>query len=120
MGHQLEIHPLLAIFAVMIGWEIGGLVGIYNFWYRSSRRYARSGTGVSLPVPSGYTHLCWPTPRRMSDRFRRLPTRPSPRVALGVVRDPCLFYPALGPVLVPSPECVKEMLLVSAVHLVFA
>jgi predicted PurR-regulated permease PerM len=29
MGHQLEIHPLLAIFAVMIGWEIGGLVGIY-------------------------------------------------------------------------------------------
>jgi predicted PurR-regulated permease PerM len=29
MGHQLEIHPLLAIFAVMVGWEIGGLVGIY-------------------------------------------------------------------------------------------
>jgi hypothetical protein len=31
MGHQFEIHPLLAIFAVMIGWEIGGLVGIYTF-----------------------------------------------------------------------------------------
>jgi len=29
MGHQLEIHPLLAVFAVMVGWEIGGLVGIY-------------------------------------------------------------------------------------------
>jgi predicted PurR-regulated permease PerM len=29
MGHQLEIHPLLAIFAVMVGWEIGGLAGIY-------------------------------------------------------------------------------------------
>jgi predicted PurR-regulated permease PerM len=29
LGHQLEIHPLLAIFAVMVGWEIGGLVGIY-------------------------------------------------------------------------------------------
>jgi predicted PurR-regulated permease PerM len=29
MGHELEIHPLLAIFAVMVGGEIGGIVGIY-------------------------------------------------------------------------------------------
>jgi len=29
LGHELEIHPLLAIFAIMIGWEIGGLAGIY-------------------------------------------------------------------------------------------
>lgn len=29
MGHNLEIHPLLAIFAMMAGWEIGGIVGIY-------------------------------------------------------------------------------------------
>jgi predicted PurR-regulated permease PerM len=29
MGHQLEIHPLLAIFAFMVGGEIGGIVGIY-------------------------------------------------------------------------------------------
>jgi predicted PurR-regulated permease PerM len=29
MGHQLEIHPLMVIFALMVGWEIGGLVGIY-------------------------------------------------------------------------------------------
>jgi predicted PurR-regulated permease PerM len=29
MGHQLEIHPLMVIFTVMVGWEIGGLVGIY-------------------------------------------------------------------------------------------
>jgi predicted PurR-regulated permease PerM len=29
VGHELEIHPLLAIFAVMVGGEIGGIVGIY-------------------------------------------------------------------------------------------
>jgi len=29
MGHQLEIHPLAAIFAVLVGAEIGGIVGIY-------------------------------------------------------------------------------------------
>jgi len=29
MGHELEIHPLLAIFTVMIGGAIGGIVGIY-------------------------------------------------------------------------------------------
>jgi len=29
MGHQLEIHPLMTVFAVMVGWEIGGIVGIY-------------------------------------------------------------------------------------------
>jgi predicted PurR-regulated permease PerM len=29
MGHQLEIHPLLAIFTVMAGGAVGGIVGIY-------------------------------------------------------------------------------------------
>jgi predicted PurR-regulated permease PerM len=29
MGHELEIHPLLAIFAVMMGGAIGGIVGVY-------------------------------------------------------------------------------------------
>src|SRR5262249_14147437 len=29
LGHQLKIHPLAAIFAVLAGGEIGGLVGIY-------------------------------------------------------------------------------------------
>jgi len=29
MGHELEIHPLLAIFTVMIGGAVGGIVGIY-------------------------------------------------------------------------------------------
>ena len=29
MGHELEIHPLLAIFALMVGGSVGGIVGIY-------------------------------------------------------------------------------------------
>jgi predicted PurR-regulated permease PerM len=29
MGHELEIHPLLALFTVMVGGAIGGIVGIY-------------------------------------------------------------------------------------------
>ena len=29
VGHELEIHPLLAIFAVMVGGAVGGIVGIY-------------------------------------------------------------------------------------------
>ena len=29
MGHELEIHPLVAIFAVMVGGAVGGIVGIY-------------------------------------------------------------------------------------------
>jgi predicted PurR-regulated permease PerM len=29
MGHQLELHPLAAIFAVLVGAKIGGIVGIY-------------------------------------------------------------------------------------------
>jgi len=29
MGHELKIHPLGAIFAVLVGAELGGVVGIY-------------------------------------------------------------------------------------------
>ena len=29
MGHELEIHPVMAIFAVMVGGAVGGIVGIY-------------------------------------------------------------------------------------------
>jgi predicted PurR-regulated permease PerM len=29
MGHELEIHPLLAIFAFMVGGAVGGIVGVY-------------------------------------------------------------------------------------------
>jgi predicted PurR-regulated permease PerM len=29
VGHELEIHPLLAIFTVMVGGAVGGIVGVY-------------------------------------------------------------------------------------------
>ena len=29
MGHELEIHPLLGIFTLMVGSAVGGIVGIY-------------------------------------------------------------------------------------------
>src|ERR1700751_3197760 len=29
MGHELEIHPLLAIFTLMVGGSVGGIIGIY-------------------------------------------------------------------------------------------
>ena len=29
MGHELKIHPLAAILAVLVGAELGGIVGIY-------------------------------------------------------------------------------------------
>src|SRR6266404_2560996 len=29
MGHELEIHPLLAIFTFMVGGAIGGIIGVY-------------------------------------------------------------------------------------------
>lgn len=29
MGHELEVHPLLAIFTLMVGGAVGGIVGIY-------------------------------------------------------------------------------------------
>jgi len=28
-GHELDIHPLLALFTLMVGGAIGGIVGIY-------------------------------------------------------------------------------------------
>ena len=29
MGRELEIHPLLAIFTMMVGGAVGGIIGIY-------------------------------------------------------------------------------------------
>jgi predicted PurR-regulated permease PerM len=29
MGHELEMHPLLAIFTLMVGGALGGIIGIY-------------------------------------------------------------------------------------------
>ena len=59
MGRQLEIHPLAAIFAVLVGAEIGGIVGIYLavpltaafrvVWriYAVPKGSGRSGSGVN-------------------------------------------------------------------------
>jgi predicted PurR-regulated permease PerM len=61
MGHELEIHPLLAIFTLMVGGAIGGIVGIYlsvplvatlRVVYR---RFASPPT--SATVPTGFTNL---------------------------------------------------------------
>src|SRR6202041_1596581 len=66
MGHQLEIHPLLAIFTLMVGGAVGGIVGIYlsvplvaalRVIYRRFARppteLALPGTFVQSPDPSG-------------------------------------------------------------------
>jgi len=29
MGRHLEIHPLMSIFGLMVGWEISGIIGVY-------------------------------------------------------------------------------------------
>ena len=55
MGHELEIHPLLAIFTLMVGGAVGGIVGIYlsvplvaalRVIYR---RFASPPVGVIVP-----------------------------------------------------------------------
>ena len=55
MGHELEIHPLLAIFTLMVGAAVGGIVGIYlsvplvaalRVIYR---RFASPAHGATLP-----------------------------------------------------------------------
>jgi predicted PurR-regulated permease PerM len=55
MGHELEIHPLLAIFTLMVGGAVGGIVGIYlsvplvaalRVIYR---RFASPPVGVTIP-----------------------------------------------------------------------
>src|SRR5215475_10311930 len=49
MGHELEIHPLLAIFTLMVGGAVGGIVGIY----------------LSVPLVAAlrviYRRFAWPT-----------------------------------------------------------
>jgi len=61
MGHELEIHPVLAIFAVMVGGAIGGIVGIYLsvplvavlrvFWRRSAQLKPRAVAEPLLSTP---------------------------------------------------------------------
>jgi predicted PurR-regulated permease PerM len=70
MGHELEIHPLLAIFTLMVGGAVGGIVGIYlSIPLVASlrviyRRFASllvgatvPGTVVERPEPSGETSV---------------------------------------------------------------
>jgi predicted PurR-regulated permease PerM len=66
MGHELEIHPLLAIFTLMVGGAVGGIVGIYlsvplvaalRVIYR---RFASPPVGTTVP---GIIVDC-PEPRR--------------------------------------------------------
>jgi predicted PurR-regulated permease PerM len=70
MGHQLEIHPLLAIFTLMVGGAVGGIVGVYlsiplvaalRVIYR---RFASPPVGATVPgsfvdspEPSGETSV---------------------------------------------------------------
>ena len=58
VGESLEIHPLLVIFAVMVGGEVGGIVGIYLsiplivvirvIFQKSIASRARSESGLSI------------------------------------------------------------------------
>lgn len=60
MGHELEFHPLLAIFTVMVGGAVGGIVGIYLsiplvaalrvFWRRYSVGNLESELKPSVPM----------------------------------------------------------------------
>ena len=49
MGHELEMHPLLAIFTLMVGGAVGGIIGIY----------------LSVPLVAAlrviYRRFAWPT-----------------------------------------------------------
>jgi len=60
MGHELEIHPLLAIFTVMVGGAVGGIVGIYLsvpivaalrvIWHRFASPTAHNPSRLDLPL----------------------------------------------------------------------
>jgi predicted PurR-regulated permease PerM len=55
MGHELEIHPLLAIFTLMVGGAVGGIVGLYlsvplvAALRVIQRRFASPPTGPTAP-----------------------------------------------------------------------
>jgi len=67
MGHELEIHPLLAIFTVMVGGAVGGIVGIYLsiplvaalrvVWHRFVL-LKRHADGAPDPVSASGSQLC--------------------------------------------------------------
>ena len=63
LGKNLEIHPLMVLFAVMVGGEIGGIVGIYMsiplmvvirvIWRRCV------SSDIRLPLPSDVPQADW-------------------------------------------------------------
>ena len=63
LGKNLEIHPLMVLFAVMVGGEIGGIVGIYIsiplmvvirvIWRKCVSQ------DVQLPLPSDVPQADW-------------------------------------------------------------
>lgn len=58
MGNKLELHPLAVIFAVLVGGEIGGVIGVYLsipiaaalriVWRRWQRVYASAQTNIRV------------------------------------------------------------------------
>ncbi len=62
MGHELELHPLLAIFIMMIGGAVGGIIGIYLsipliavvrvIWRRFLARSVPAATSAPLLEPT--------------------------------------------------------------------
>jgi predicted PurR-regulated permease PerM len=55
LGHELDIHPLLAIFTLMVGGAVGGIVGIYlsvplvTALRVIYRRFASPPVGATVP-----------------------------------------------------------------------
>src|SRR5215469_506181 len=52
LGHELKIHPLCAIFAVLVGAELGGVVGIYLAVPLAAAVRVVWRSGVELPQPA--------------------------------------------------------------------
>jgi hypothetical protein len=72
MGHELEIHPLLAIFTLMVGGAVGGIVGVSEFiyLYQSLPAYALSGADLCNQVRRPNTLMNFGSIRR-SRRLRQ-------------------------------------------------
>jgi hypothetical protein len=49
MGHELEIHPLLAIFTLMVGGAIGGIVGVCGGWGEVRRYLTKEAVPPTVP-----------------------------------------------------------------------
>jgi predicted PurR-regulated permease PerM len=66
VGHELELHPLLAIFTVMVGGAVGGIVGIY----------------LSIPVVAAL-RIIW---RKLGER-KRLPEHAPGKAQVAVTQN---------------------------------